>query len=818
MIRFSPRRRSSRVSRGSDDGFMLLESIITISLITVIMTALASFFLTAISSTSQQRSRQMATQLADSAVETIRGLHTKDLVYGRDAASVTTQFGNAPANVQPSNATMEPATDATAAANAGATAPIPTVAVPQTVNNVGYSVNNYLGWCWVPADGSSTDCTRAAKPSGDPTSAVEYLRAVVAVTWNDRHCTASICAYITTTLISTGDNPTFNLNQTPPSLPIVDPPGDQSNAIGDTVQLTLAVKDNTGVPFFTWRVIGGALPDGLAINTSGEISGQPVTQVVNQSVTVEVRDAFNRPATATFSWTILPPLQIAQPSAQASYTGSPISALSVTASGGAGTPYTWSDPTNSLPPGLTVSTVSNRGTVTGTPTAIGVYPVSLTVTDASTKRSATTTFNWTIAYPPIAAVAPNVSPITVGTAITPVQATATGGSGTRTWSDGGTLPAGLSMTSDGLITGTPTVATSYSVTLTVTDPNVSPSTSSATFSWAVKARPTITAPSTLRTSEGVAPSAIGLNYTCPNTSCTITLSGTAPGLGLSTASANSANNTTTSITVSSASGTVYINGTVQASAVATGVDSATYSPSVAITDAAGASASSTAAAWTIYSPPTIGALSAMSTMETDTPSVSLAYTCPNTSCTITLAGAPPGLGLSTNAGNTSNTSTTSLVVNTTSGTVYINGKVQSTAVTTGNSKNYTPTLSIQDSATATSPVRTATWTVYVQPTIGSAGTLNTPRNSTPNQSISYFCPAASCTFSVTGQPPGIGASLTTGVTTANATTSVTVGTGSGTVYLNGKVPSTATRGKYAITVTLDGPGSVSATNTGSWTV
>jgi type II secretory pathway pseudopilin PulG len=796
---------------------MLLESIITISLITVIMTALASFFLTAISSTSQQRSRQLATQLADSAVETIRGLHTKDLVYGRDASSVNAQFGSAPANVQPSNATMEPATDSSAAANAGATAPIPTVAVSQTVNNVAYSVNNYLGWCWVPADGSSTDCTRAAKPVSDPSTAVQYLRAVVAVTWKDRHCSASTCAYITTTLISTGDNPTFNLNQTPPALPIIDPPGNQSDAVGDTVLLSLKVKDNTGVPFFTWRVIGGALPDGLAINTSGEISGQPVTQVVNQSVTVEVRDAFNRPATATFTWTILPPLVITQPSAQASYTGSPITALSVTASGGAGAPYTWTDPTNSLPPGLSVSTVSNRGTVTGTPTTIGVYPVSLTVTDASTKRSTTTTFNWTIAYPPIAAVAPNVSPITVGTAIAPVQATATGGSGTRSWSATG-LPAGLSMTSGGLITGTPTTVTGYTVTLTVTDPNVSPTTSSVTFSWAVTARPTITAPSTLRTSETVAPSAIGLNYTCPNVSCTITLAGTAPGLGLSTVSTNTTNNTTTSITVSSASGTVYINGTVQTSAVPTGSASAPYSPSVTITDAAGASASSAAAAWTIYSAPDITALTAMSTMETDTPSVSLTYTCPYTSCTISLAGAPVGLGLSTNAGNTSNTTTTSLVVNATSGTVYINGAVQNTAVTTGNSKGYTPTLTIRDAATATSAVRTATWTVYVQPTISTAGNLNTQRNSTPSQSLSYFCPAASCTFSVTGQPLGIGASLSTPVTTANGTTSVTVGTGSGTVYLNGQVSSSAPKGKYPITVTLQGPGSVRATNTGTWNV
>ena len=556
---------------------MLLESIITISLITVIMTALASFFLTAISSTGQQRSRQLATQIADSAVENIRGMHTSDLVIGRDTASVNSQFSSAPASVQTWNATMERAVDSSAASGAGASAAIPTVAVAQTANNIAYSVNNYLGWCWVAVGSATANCNTASKPTSNPNSAIAYLRAVVAVTWSDRHCAATICAYLTATLISVDGDPTFNLNQTPPSLPIIESPGNQSSAIGDTVSLQLKVQDNTGVPFFTWQVIGGSLPDGLAINTTGLISGQPVTQGGAMSVTVEVRDAFNRADTATFTWTVLPPLLVTQPSAQASYTGSPITTLNVSATGGSGTPYTWSDPTGSLPPGLSLSTVSNKGRVTGTPTTVGVYSVSLTVTDASTTRTASTNFNWTIAYPPIVAVTPNLPPTTVNTAIASLQMTATGGSGTanQNWTGGASLPPGLSMTSAGLITGTPTVVGTYSVSLTVTDPNVTPAssgTSTTSFSWVVAARPTIANgnPSTLRTTEGIAPSAIAVNYTCPDAPCTISLAGTAPGLGLSTVSSNTANNTTTSITVSNASGTVYLNGTVQSNAVPNG--------------------------------------------------------------------------------------------------------------------------------------------------------------------------------------------------------------------------------------------------------
>ena len=95
--------------------------------------------------------------------------------------------------------------------------------------------------------------------------------------------------------------------------------------------------------------------------------------------------------------------------------------------------------------------------MSGTPTTIGTYAVTLTVTDASTTRTDTTDFNWTIAYPPVVAVTPNRPPTTANTAIASLQMTATGGSATanQSWTGGASLPPGLSMTSAGLITGTP---------------------------------------------------------------------------------------------------------------------------------------------------------------------------------------------------------------------------------------------------------------------------------------------------------------------------------------------------------------------------
>jgi hypothetical protein len=70
---------------------------------------------------------------------------------------------------------------------------------------------------------------------------------------------------------------------------------------------------------------------------------------------------------------------------------------------------------------------------------------------------------------------------TVGTA-TSLQLSASGGTGTYTWTATG-LPTGLSISSSGLISGTPTTAGTYSATATAKDSNNA--TGSATFSWTI---------------------------------------------------------------------------------------------------------------------------------------------------------------------------------------------------------------------------------------------------------------------------------------------------------------------------------------------
>jgi hypothetical protein len=267
---------------------------------------------------------------------------------------------------------------------------------------------------------------------------------------------------VTATLVDTADDPTFNLNELPPPTPVAVDPGDQSVVVGDPVSVQLGVKDNTGVPTFTWQITSGSWPAGITMNPAGLISGTPTAAVANQSVTVTVTDGFLHTDTATFVWTVLPALTATDPADQASIIGTAITALTISASGGTGTPYTWSDPSHTLPAGLSVATVSNQAKITGTPTTPGTYSVHLTVKD-SANHSDTADFTWTVNYPALAATNPGAQVDTVNTAITAIQLSATGGSGTFTWSGGASLPTGLSMTTAGKITGSATATGTWSV-------------------------------------------------------------------------------------------------------------------------------------------------------------------------------------------------------------------------------------------------------------------------------------------------------------------------------------------------------------------
>ncbi len=482
----------------------------SISLIAVVMAAVGTFFVNSAAFSSNQRATQIAVQIANSSFEALRALPASDLTDGRDAISVKKQFTTAGPAARPWLTGMSAAIDGTAQDGSGATAPVPTTAVTQRLNNVDYSATTYLGTCVIPSGMSQN----AACVPGPTSSGTGYLRAVVAVTWIGSGCPAAGCAFVSSTLLSPADDPAFNPNQSPPPAPVLNDPGAQTSAVGDPVNLLLSV---TAVPSFRLAVTEGMLPAGLVLDTAtGRITGTPSKEQAAASLTVTLTDGFGRAASTSFAWTVLPQLRATPPPAQASFIGTALTLILPAATGGS-PGYTWSDPGATLPPGLAVSTVDNRGTVTGTPTTRGVFPVTLTVTDSTKTRTSTMSFTWTTDYPPMVAANPGPQKSTVDAADS-VTLSVTGGSGSFSWATGAALPAGLTLDRGGVVSGTPTTAGDTSVQLVVTD-TVTGRTQNVPFRWTVYPRPTITAPGNQSVTVGAALS-LQLATGCPNAPCT----------------------------------------------------------------------------------------------------------------------------------------------------------------------------------------------------------------------------------------------------------------------------------------------------------
>jgi len=136
-----------------------------------------------------------------------------------------------------------------------------------------------------------------------------------------------------------------------------------------------------------------------------------------------------------------------------------------------------------LPAGLSIS--PSTGVISGTASTAGSYSVTVTGKD-STGPSGSATFTWTVgsAANTVTVTNPGTQTGTAGTAASLQLSASDSASGqTLSYSAAG-LPAGLSISSStGLISGTPTTANTYSVTVTATD--TTGASGSTTFSWTI---------------------------------------------------------------------------------------------------------------------------------------------------------------------------------------------------------------------------------------------------------------------------------------------------------------------------------------------
>lgn len=287
---------------------------------------------------------------------------------------------------------------------------------------------------------------------------------------------------------------TFKVDPNVPTITTTSLPG---GTVGSVYNQTIAATG--GVPPYTFSVSAGGIP-GLTLSNVGVLTGTP-TAGGSSSITVKVTDSENNSATQTYTPTIGAPTISLSPSTLPAATLHVAYSQTITAQGGTAN-YTYA-PANgsSLPPGLSLA---SNGVISGTPSSSGSYSFTVVATDSSGGTGPYTgTINYTVnvSAPDIVLSPASLANLQVGVASTQTLS-ASGGSGTYSFSTAA-APAGMQLSSAGVLTGTPTMGGSYSFTVTATDSNGN--TGTRTYSGTVGAATITLSPTSLNAlTDGVA--------------------------------------------------------------------------------------------------------------------------------------------------------------------------------------------------------------------------------------------------------------------------------------------------------------------------
>lgn len=438
--------------------------------------------------------------------------------------------------------------------------------------------------------------------------------------------------------------------QVNPQLAITTAPALHFALSGQPYSVQFATQPGTGAPgTITWSAAPNTLPQGLTLDPTGLLHGSPAF-AGSYSFTIQASDGV-LPAQINATLKVYGPLSITTlqlPTATVQQSYGPVG---ITATGGSGS-FGWS--ASGLPSNLGI----NAGVIGGTPGASGSFPVTISVYDLVTGQSASQSYTLVVGYPTLSITAPapigiaaggsvsvtlaatgglqpyswsgagalpsgfaltsgglltgmpaqpgnlgiavqvtdsevppvtatatvnvnvlgftNTSPLPPGTTTATYSATfkAVGGTGSYTFSASG-LPTGLSLSNAGLLSGLVKQPGTYTFSVQVTD--TTPITASATYSLTINiAGPlSVTAPS-LPSGTVQTPYSASLNTAAlggsPPYQWSVQGGTLPPGLSLSA--------------------TGVLSGTPSAPPITTGQN--TYSFTIGVTDAAGATASTSA--------------------------------------------------------------------------------------------------------------------------------------------------------------------------------------------------------------------------------
>ncbi len=260
----------------------------------------------------------------------------------------------------------------------------------------------------------------------------------------------------------------------------VSSPGNQDTNRGTPVNLGLSATDSGGLSV-SWSASG--LPAGLGISSTGAttaaITGTPTTGATS-AVTVTASDTSGGSGSASFTWTINA-VTVSNPGNQSTKSNTAVS-LTMHATDTSPSPSVhWS--ATGLPPGLSIN--ASNGVISGTTQAAApATAVTVTANDTNTGASGSAAFSWTVVSGPntITVTNPGNQSTKRSTSVSLQMSGTDSGGLTLSWKATG-LPRGLSISSSGRISGTPSKTGTSSVTVTATD--ASGGKGSTSFKWTV---------------------------------------------------------------------------------------------------------------------------------------------------------------------------------------------------------------------------------------------------------------------------------------------------------------------------------------------
>src|SRR6202046_3498929 len=254
--------------------------------------------------------------------------------------------------------------------------------------------------------------------------------------------------------------------QPPVTLTILTKALPQATLTGAYPPQTLQATGGSGS--YTSSLVSGTPPTGIALSSGGVLSGTLTGAAGTSSFTVQVKDAAGDIAQQSLTL-VVNPVPVILPATLPAATQSAAYSQTFSVTPGTGTaPFTWS--AASLPSWLTFNITS--ATLIGTPPATGSFPFTIKVTDAN-GVTASPSYKLLVNAAGVAISTSSLPNGQYNSPYTPLTLSATSGTPPYTWSLGsnGVLPAGMTLSPSGSISGTPAQAGMWSLPIVVTDTN-----------------------------------------------------------------------------------------------------------------------------------------------------------------------------------------------------------------------------------------------------------------------------------------------------------------------------------------------------------